>query len=609
MRRLFHLWMTLGYFSLLFGQGVPRGNLGTPEPVKQGTASVAGISLDASGQPLRKTFLTLTLTGTGIPVSAQIPSSASSENDGTFTFRDSPPGKYLLAAQHAGYLRTNYGATKPSQAGRVIELAAGQTLSDLRLAMLPVATVAGRILDEDGDPVERASVELIRRVYLSSKWRLLPAGSATSDVEGKYRVQNVSPGKYYLRVRPPGVGGLGTMVGLPPLSVAQAERAKSAEAAQQYLTTYFPNSPDALAAQMLDVQVGAELTAMDFHLRKTKVFRVRGKVVGNFPGRTVRQINVALLPGENDFVKISIGGQGQEKTNIATDGTFDLAGIAPGTYSLLAVPIDGSFQTLAQQTITVSDRDLEDLSLTLQPLGSISGRVIPEPPQASVANQAPTTSPDSDPLNLNLTVTVEQTVALIGSFHSKATNEGTFTIGNIPPGRYTLNVSDLSHGTWVKSITRGGQDVLDAGLQIGSGDDGLPLEIKIGKSSAQITGTVRDSGDLAVSGAIVTVVPNPDAPNRRWLYRQGTTDENGQFKIDALPPGAYRVYAWDDIDMGAGFDPEYLNSYAGKSEKVTLKQDDNQSVSLVRITPANRADPSDRQQRGCGRRHHHRQDP
>lgn len=585
MTPLFRLSMTFGCFSLLFGQSAPRANPGAPQSAPQETATVTGTSLDAGGRPLRKTGLTLTQTGAGVPASAQIPYSATSGNDGVFIFTGVAPGKYLLTAQHSGYLRTNYGATKPSQAGHAIELAAGQALSDLRLIMLPVATIAGTVLDEDGDPVERASAELMRRVYLSGKWRFMPAGSAESDADGKYRIQNVSPGKYYLRVRPPGVAGFGAMLGLPALSAAQAERASSAEAAQRYLTTYFPSGPDASTAQVLDVQPGTELAAMDFHLRKARVFHVKGKVGGNFPGRALRQINVALLPGENDFMKISMGAQGSDRTNIAADGSFDLAGIGPGVYSLLALPINGALQTLAQRTITVGDHDVEDVSLTLQPMGSISGRVISEPSQNNVAGQISSAPPGSDPPALNLTITAEQTVAVTGYFHSKATSEGIFRIGDIPPGQYTLNVSDVPHGAWVESITRGGQDVLDAGLYIESGDSGLPLEIRITKSSAQVTGTVQDGEGVLVTGATVTVVPDPDAPNRRWLYRQGSTDQNGQVSIEGLAPGTYRLYAWDDIETGAGFDPEYLKSYAGKSVKITLKEDDSQSVSLVRITP------------------------
>ncbi len=40
-----------------------------------------------------------------------------------------------------------------------------------------------------------------------------------------------------------------------------------------------------------------------------------------------------------------------------------------------------------------------------------------------------------------------------------------------------------------------------------------------------------------------------------------TTDKSGQFQFRGLPPGEYRVLAWEDVDPGAWFNPAFLAVY------------------------------------------------
>jgi hypothetical protein len=66
---------------------------------------------------------------------------------------------------------------------------------------------------------------------------------------------------------------------------------------------------------------------------------------------------------------------------------------------------------------------------------------------------------------------------------------------------------------------------------------------------AVIEGTVLDSKGHAVPYATVACVPGPEHRNRRDLYQQDTTDQQGHFSLRGLNLGAYMVPAWETWKM------------------------------------------------------------
>jgi len=419
--------------------------------------TASGQTVDTSGQPLRKTTLTMRAAKPDLTGVNPSPYGAISGADGTFEFKVTP-GNYILTAQHAGYLTASYGGTKPSSRGVTLNVVAGRPMTDLRVALTPASTVTGKVLDEDGDPVERVSIQLLRSVYLSGTRRLTSAGMAG-------------------------------LLGLSRITGSGVVPKESAEPEQQHITTFYPNVRDAASAVLLEVRPAQESDSRP------------------------EQISVALMTDAGPGANIGIGIGNPQSTNISADGTFDIAGIAPGAYSLLAVTNYGTIVTLAQQAIVVGARDLQDLVLELRPLGQLAGHVTTETP-AEAAGSA---------------------------------------------------------GTWARAIMRGGIDVLDSGPDIGSGDNGSALDVRLKRSSAGISGSVQNEDGQAVSGADVIVIPDTNSANRLWmLSRLVSTDQNGRFSFDSLAPGTYRVYAWGEIEPGAGFDPEFVKPYESKSVKVTL---------------------------------------
>jgi hypothetical protein len=89
-----------------------------------------------------------------------------------------------------------------------------------------------------------------------------------------------------------------------------------------------------------------------------------------------------------------------------------------------------------------------------------------------------------------------------------------------------------------------------------------PLEITIGTDSGFINGVVVDDKRRALPNAVVALLP--DAPNlrRRFdLYKSVTTDSNGRFQISTVPPGDYKLFAWEYAETDAWQAEQFLEGY------------------------------------------------
>jgi hypothetical protein len=120
---------------------------------------------------------------------------------------------------------------------------------------------------------------------------------------------------------------------------------------------------------------------------------------------------------------------------------------------------------------------------------------------------------------------------------------------------------------YVKSIRLGSTDVLNGPLHI-EGKPSALLEIVIGKNAGGIDGQVV--ANPQGSAADVSVVLVPEVRRRSELYRATTTDVAGQFHFDRVPPGDYKIFAWEEVQDGAWYDPEFLRTVENRGTPVRI---------------------------------------
>ncbi len=86
---------------------------------------------------------------------------------GRFELKGIDPGRYRLKVSRTGFMTQEYGQKTPNDPGAEIRLSPGQNLRDLVFRLIPWAVIAGRVLDEEGEPLPWAQVSALREVYSS----------------------------------------------------------------------------------------------------------------------------------------------------------------------------------------------------------------------------------------------------------------------------------------------------------------------------------------------------------------------------------------------------------------------------------------------------------
>ena len=122
-------------------------------------------------------------------------------------------------------------------------------------------------------------------------------------------------------------------------------------------------------------------------------------------------------------------------------------------------------------------------------------------------------------------------------------DEGRFTIARLPAGRFTLTVSRASYVTSVYGAKRPGRPGTPLNVTAGAAITDLTVRLWRG---AVVAGVVRDPTGAPVPRVPVTAIPAKpiNSPSILTLSNNGvTTNEQGEFRIFGLEPGAYVVVA------------------------------------------------------------------
>ncbi len=344
----------------------------------------------------------------------------------------------------------------------------------LDIVLLPENAVTGIVRDGDGVPVEGAE--------LSAFGGAGGRGSSTvSDANGWFRLGSLGEGPYTVRARCEGFA----------------------------------------EASLAEVKVNTEIAVV---LARTG--GLRGIVLMALTGERVTSFRVRLSAMRADGTEEE-GGRGgfrgpgggmfSPREFSSPDGSFQINGLAPGTYYLEAAA-EGRSGRQVIVTI-VADELTEGIVVPLEEGLSVAGYVIGKhgplagaevfvvaaPRAERRAGRAPERSAAAAPARL------EGAAA-----HSDET--GMFTLRDLPPGAYEVIIHH--------------RDYLPETRRIEIRGDGVAKEIRaVLQDGLSLSGTIK--ADAAVPFAVVTV------RDGRGLAKTATADKNGRYEIRGLAPGTY----------------------------------------------------------------------
>jgi len=432
---------------------------------------------------------------------------------GRFRFLQLPPGRYGLRLEADDYI--------PADILPVITVTDG-TLQTVKIEMHAQGTISGRAYDVNGEPLAGARVDAMAFRRQGHYQMLMPVASADTDDRGEYRIPSLEPDEYYIRVSPPAYQVI----------------------KNSYPATWYPNVTDPAGATHIDVTRGREVSGIDTRLPSHGV-KVRGRIMR--PEKDRRPAVLTLLPRMPAiFVMPAIDANTMDET---TDD-FELRGVAPGSYYLYAITagIPESGSEWVRMPIEVGDKDVEDVTLTLIPAGSIKGRV-------TTANDA------SDTQNLDysrLTFNAESVELVPGvprdGFPIRVAANAEFQLRRLSERKLYLRDQVLQDSWFISSVRFDGNDALTGGFSTTPGKESV-LEVVISNAGGTLTGVVKDAQNKPAPAGRIVLLPDRSLRTNPFLIRTGVAIEGGVFAIEVIPPGEYTAVAFPDRDE---FTPAFL---------------------------------------------------
>jgi hypothetical protein len=182
-----------------------------------------------------------------------------------------------------------------------------------------------------------------------------------------------------------------------------------------------------------------------------------------------------------------------------------------------------------------------------------------------------------------LHVTLQSRIESAGSASAVARSDGTFALQNVAADWYTLSIAGLVEDCYVKSARFGGVDALEHGLDLSRGDPPGPIEVVLSPAGGDVEGVVLKENQQPAAGATVALAPDAPRRDQVHLFRSATADRYGRYVLRGVPPGEYRLFAWEDVEAGAWLDPDFLGEYEKRGETVSVDERGRYTVQLKAV--------------------------
>ncbi len=553
--------MISAFRILILGAFVPLAFGQTTQVPPASTGSVEGTVVNASTrEPLKKAWVTMRKEGGQAPGTTL---GNLTDATGRFALKNVEPGRYHLSAERNGFVRQMHGQQGPDSPETILNISPGQAIRDIQIAMIPSAVISGRVYDDDSEAVVNASVTVLKFIYHEGKRELRPAGSAQTNDLGEFRIFGLAPGSYFISATFAGWGR-------PPLAGGANTASKgSPDDEMGFAPTYYPGSNDLARAIPVEVRAGEELPGLDINLLSTRAVRVRGRIISPVTGKGEARAWIMLM--QRDSKVRSFSASATTSVN-NPQGEFEIRGVVPGSYTLIANSFTGEEVYQARIPLEVGPSDIDGLIIPLGKGAEIPGRVRWEGAEPSNADHK---------LRVML-MSREELFMMMGSM-KEPKPDGSFALKNIADGEYRVQLEGAPEDCYLRSALLGGEDVLASGVSISAGRVPGSLEIVMNCAGGILEGSVVGEELRPVSGVTVVLVPESERRMIPHLFKATTADQYGRFSIKGIAPGEYKAFAWDKAESGAYQDPEFMRRYESEGKPVTVGEGGRFSVQLSLI--------------------------
>jgi Carboxypeptidase regulatory-like domain len=485
--------------------------------------------------------------------------------DGHFAFSGLARGKYSLGASYRGYPAQGY--EQHDAYSTAIAVGPGLDSTHLVFRLRPGATIRGRVIDEENEPVNRAMIRLFVTGTINGRTGTRIARMATTDDQGSYTFAHLPDATYYVAVnghpwyaegnayaahrRNPNRGWIAQPGQQPATEVDEPEPDRANDARQfdkVFPLTFFNGTTNSAGATPIDLTPGANVTA-DITVRSLPAVHLRvpferqpaAEQQGSFPNGSISfrnappRVEVFQRIFEDTLINVATGSNSDERG-------LDFSGFPAGRYLIqVSKPGETNASGAYQEAELAGEMDV--------PTGAVPTATLSSMVQFQEA-------PPRQPLVLML-----HNIDTQRTFGTRFTGNGEFQFEDaLLPGRYEMAIGNMP-GWYLSAVTATGAKLSGRTLHI-TGGENIHLNLKIAYGLTEINGSVmRD--DKPWSGAMVVLVPR-DPGNTAVLFRRDQSDSDGTFTLRDVVPGQYTLLAIQDGWKLAWTNPTVLKPYLAK---------------------------------------------
>ncbi len=420
---------------------------------------------------------------------------------GNFTVEGVPSGSYILSADKSGFALEYYDNTPDPKNAQILTVATGDTLQNLNFTLATKSAIGGTVVSaKDGSPIAGAKVFVFK---LSPRPGHHWFRHTKTDKNGNYTLP-VPAGNYIVGVSAKGFGmqyfdGVTKMADATPVTVAENQHT----------------------------------TNIDFSLEP----------LGSLSGIVTDEESSQPISGAvvMAFSEIWHGKPYMVKTK--EDGTFEIPGVRPGIYILLAKS-RGYLPEYYEEASHLKDAKLvqiglnesiENIHFTLSRGAILTGTVAQEESGVPIPGA----------------LIVAKKVGAPIDYEALSKADGSYEISGLLPGKYIVRAAAKGYHRefYLNQTKRDSATVLEVAANDSIPNIDFSLQPTV-EEGGGISGMIFSEADsLPLEGAWVMAFPK-----RKGMPYISVTGEDGSFSLRNLPSGTYFVLAWAKGFQGEFFD-------------------------------------------------------
>ncbi len=405
-----------------------------------------------------------------------------------------PPGKYIVLAEARGYLPEFYDGVRNPREAKIVEVKADERTNDIDFALDQLGGISGVVIEQSDARKPLAGAVVLAFPERGGSPRNFTLVAKTDSV-GAYKIAHVPPGKYYVLAE-----------------------------ARGFLNEYWKESPDLKGAALIEVEEGSALAGIDFTLEEGGA--ISGLVVSGNDGSAIAGALVQVWSKTGNAA-------GRGETDRA--GKYRMGGLRGGEYFVSVEAkgfklqfYDGAESRDKATAVKVeAPHETENINFKLQPVearrGAITGIIVSEA--------------DGNPVSEAVVLALPLQPGL--PQFAFADRLGGYKISGLSPGRYVVFAYAPRFVGEFYDNARSWQEAKPVPVEAGHETGGIDFKLTPRQRGAYvIAGTVRrENSNHGESNAVVFAMEN------NVFIGSALADDQGNFVIDEMPAGSYKVMA------------------------------------------------------------------